>query len=207
MAHQLLPAIVFYFTLRTIIRRIARKKRDQALKSSFVKIKGNDVIATTKIFYSLVLVPTLLLVYTLLFGVLVRRVLGYDWTAACKATLAMWFALPIYLAIATEYSYGFAKRARLMKSQLRFRLLKTDSTTSEFIGMLKEKMELEVDILKVIGAHKQELKEFVDKQITAQDLDKKLTREEIDCFIDQLKSENLESRRHEDKGKTKRRLL
>lgn len=165
--------------LRTVVRRIARKKRDQAKKSSFVKIKGNDVIATTKIFYSMVYVPALLLAYVVAFGLVSRLLFGKPWAVAFRLAFAMAFVLPVYLYICVVFSYDFVRYVRNAWSQVKLRVLNQSSMTLSYKDLLRQKLELEGEILGLIRTHRDELREIVETQITRRDLNHEVTEEHI----------------------------
>lgn len=183
---QLLPAILFYLNLRFIVRRIAAQKRAQALKASFVKIKGNDIVATTKIFYSLVWVPTLIAVYSLLFGLYTRLWLGRSWGTAAGSAAWMSLLLPVYLFICLTVSYDFKKYAKRSVAQLRMRLLDRNSQTLNFKDLLREKLEIESGLLNTIRTHKEEIKEILEHQITSRDLKEELTAEKIEAILNDV---------------------
>lgn len=166
--------------LRTLIRRIARQKRDQAKKSSFVKIKGNDVIATTKIFYSMVYVPILLFAFALGFGLLSKVVLGKSWTEAARSAFTMAWVIPLYLYVCVVFSYDFVKYARNAWSQIKLRLLQQTTMTLSFRDLIREKMEIEGEILAIIRKHKDELHEMLEKRVSRRDLAEEITEDHID---------------------------
>jgi hypothetical protein len=165
--------------LRTFVRPIARQKRDQAKKSSFVKIKGNDVIATTKIFYSMVYVPALLVAYVVAFGLITRLVFGKPLGVAVRLAFAMAFVLPVYLYICVVFSYDFVRYVRNAWSQVKLKVLNQTSMTLSFKDLLREKLELEGEILVLIRTHREELREIVENQITRRNLNEEFTEEHI----------------------------
>ena len=59
----LIPFLMFFIPLKVILSKIVPSKRASALKASQVKIKGNDVVQTINVTYSLVLLPILVNIY------------------------------------------------------------------------------------------------------------------------------------------------
>lgn len=79
-----LPFLMFYIPLKIILGKIVHKKRAQALKASEVKIKGNDVVQTTNVTYSIVLIPILVNFYGLFFWFFTRWFLNLNWFFAFR---------------------------------------------------------------------------------------------------------------------------
>lgn len=142
--------MLFFLPLQHIILRIAEKKRIQALSKSYVKIKGTDVLATTKIFYGLVAVPIFLAIYNVLtflifyFKVGLRFGLAVEWTSI----FAIFFPIYLYIGI-VEFD---DLKINLRVAWLRLRFFSWNK--QEHVRMLEEcakiKFELEKEILQSI---------------------------------------------------------
>ena len=183
----MIPSILFYAIIRVVIRKIARQKRAQALKSSFVKIKGNDVVATTKIFYSLIFVPLLWFAYVICFGLTAKIQFGYSWTETAKVTFLLAYFLPIYLYVCIFYCYDFVRWGRLMLNQLRFRVFNRTEGMNNFRMLLKEKLELENEMMKLLSGFKEELAQFYDKMITKRKIGELIEEERIDEILREIR--------------------
>ena len=73
------------------------KKWEKSLKKSFVKIKGNDVVATSTVLYSLICIPIFFTIYSIIFYIIIRYYFNIS------LVLSIWFLidfiviLPIYM--------------------------------------------------------------------------------------------------------------
>lgn len=137
------------------------------------------MIATTKIFYSMVYVPALLVAYVVAFGLITRLVFGKPLGVAVRLAFAMAFVLPVYLYICVVFSYDFVRYVRNAWSQVKLKVLNQTSMTLSFKDLLREKLELEGEILVLIRTHREELREIVENQITRRNLNEEFTEEHI----------------------------
>ena len=173
--------------LRNIVRRIAREKRNQAMKTSYVKIKGNDVVATTKIFYSLIVIPAIGTVYLIVFALLNYFTYHYSFYDTVMRTFLFTFLMPNYLYICILYSYDLVRFWQLIKVTFSFRFLNHKKQAEILKNLIKEKFYLENEILKVISHHKEELKESLSKMITNRNMEELISEEQIDQILSEIK--------------------
>ncbi len=125
---------------------MAEKKRIQALSKSYVKIKGTDVMATTKIFYSLVAVPAFLAVYNICMFIVFYFKIGLKFGLAVEWTAAFSVLFPIYLYIGIVNFDDL--KANLRLAWLRFRFFSWNK--QEHIRKLEEIAKMKFDIEKQI---------------------------------------------------------
>ena len=88
-----LPMTLLWLPLLVISRSISACKARQALQASNVKIMGRDVLATWKLIISLVLTPSLWILYTGMSGPLMDR-LGYSLWWQREVQLLVFFLFP-----------------------------------------------------------------------------------------------------------------
>jgi len=70
-----LPGVVLNFPVIIVANWMASKKAKEAVKSSNVKLKGKDVLATWKLLVAVVMIPSLYLTYSIILGVSLSSVL------------------------------------------------------------------------------------------------------------------------------------
>ncbi|CAB4256022.1 similar to Saccharomyces cerevisiae YKR067W GPT2 Glycerol-3-phosphate/dihydroxyacetone phosphate dual substrate-specific sn-1 acyltransferase located in lipid particles and the ER [Maudiozyma barnettii] len=68
-----IPGFILFSPIFIISSRVSKKKAKQGLKTSLVKIKGTDIIATWKLIVALVLAPILYITYSIILIVLYAR--------------------------------------------------------------------------------------------------------------------------------------
>lgn len=121
--------------------------------------------------------------YSILFGIYTKVVLRRNWAVAVSSTIWMLFLLPVYLFICLTVSYDFKKYAKRSIAQIRMRFLNKNSQTLNFKSLLREKLELESELLKIIKNHKDEIKDILENQITNRDLREELTDQKIEDIL------------------------
>ena len=77
--------------------RLVLKKREKSLKKSFVKIKGNDVVTTSVVMYSLILIPIFLSIYAFLFFLFMRCYLNINFILSIRFLIDFIIIMPIYM--------------------------------------------------------------------------------------------------------------
>lgn len=145
------------------------------------------MVATTTIFYSLIFVPLLLLIYVLGFALTAKLKFGYTWMATFRLTFTLAYVVPIYLYICIFYCYDFVRWGRLMWNQLRLRVLNREEGMRNFRMLLREKMELENEMLGLMVEFKEELKQFFEKMITDRKIGKQIDQRRIDEIVNDIK--------------------
>lgn len=159
--------------------RIAEKKRIQALSKSYVKIKGTDVMATTKMFYGLVAVPIFLAIYNIVtflifyFKVGLKFGLAVEWTAI----FAVFF--PIYLYIGIVEFDDLKTNLRVAWLRLRFFSWNKQEHVRKLEEIAKIKFELEKEILHSIKIYsKSHLRDELKEPILSRRLSQAHVEEE-----------------------------
>jgi glycerol-3-phosphate O-acyltransferase/dihydroxyacetone phosphate acyltransferase len=101
-----LPGTLLNAPVGYIIREKARKKAREAVRSSTVKIRGNDVVASTKVLTALWMVPLTYTIYATLAGL---------YTGSFLVAVAVWLVLPFfsYISIRVMQRGVFTWRALL----------------------------------------------------------------------------------------------
>lgn len=88
------PVLVLGAPLICVTRAVSQYKADRAVKSSRVKLQGNDVLATWKVLTALITIPVFWLLYTLLAWIY----FGKDVMAVVFYVLPFYFLLGVHLA-------------------------------------------------------------------------------------------------------------
>jgi len=107
-----LPISLLWLPLVVCARSIATCKAQQAVRDSSVKIHGRDVTATWKLLISLLCVPVLWLMYTLLAGVVAHHLFHLPLVWQREAMLLSFFLLPVLTLIYIHASEHMLTLAR-----------------------------------------------------------------------------------------------
>lgn len=180
------PFILFYGCVWLLMNKTTVQKRDQALKSSFVKIKGNDVVATTKIFYSLIYVPVVFVIYMIVFSLVALIKYKKGFFATIRLTFICSFIIPVYLYVGVAFYYDFKRYLTYMWNQFRLRVWNKKTGMDNFKGLVKEKLQLEDEMMKVIVEYKDELKESIGNMIAKRDLNETYGEEKIEKILEEI---------------------
>ena len=92
-----LPFFLFYYPVKRLVMRLVLKKREKSLKKSFVKIKGNDVVTTSVVMYSLILIPIFLSIYAFIFFCLLRGYFGINLALSIRFLIDFVVIMSIYM--------------------------------------------------------------------------------------------------------------
>lgn len=162
-----LPGTLLNLPIGFLIKRAAERKAKEAVKGSSVKIRGTDVIASTKVLNSLVLVPIFYFLYSLAAGI---------YFGSIAVAVGVFFCLPFfsYLSIRVLQKGVFTWRTLLAvrtvhRSEQRLRSLRKSRrhlqrAVRQLVEELGPKLGAEIDWDHRIIKSEDIAKENVDKK-------------------------------------------
>ena len=105
MKNQALPGILMNGPLALILRVYSERERRKAVAGSKVKVLGKDVVASYKVLASAIVVPTSILLYTVLFYFSIRKRHFARGLRSKVFTLLFLVLWPIYVSCITKLIY------------------------------------------------------------------------------------------------------
>lgn len=102
----MLPGNIITFPLSTAIAFYSENERIKALKSSSVKVKANDVLASIKILAYISTFPLYLIIFTLLFNFTLSNYYGFSRGEASYYSTVFFFLYPVISVISIRSHDG-----------------------------------------------------------------------------------------------------
>lgn len=113
-----LPFFLFYYPIKRLVMRLVLKKREKSLKKSFVKIKGNDVVTTSVVMYSLILIPLFLSIYAIMFFCVLRYWFCVNLGLSIRFTIDFVVIMPIYMYFSVTLYDQYMYYSRILMFRL-----------------------------------------------------------------------------------------
>ena len=92
-----MPSFLFYTPIKLFIQWKSERKRETNLAKSFIKIKGNDIVATVKIFYGFLIIQAFLIILFFAIEYNVSKFLSGSKAVGCLMTLGLNILIVSYL--------------------------------------------------------------------------------------------------------------
>jgi glycerol-3-phosphate O-acyltransferase/dihydroxyacetone phosphate acyltransferase len=136
-----LPMTLLHIPLLLVTRAFSTYKANQAVQASSVKILGRDVLATWKLLISLVLWPSLWLLYTCLSGLVCDRVFGLSLFWQREVQLLVFFFFP---PLTLLYIFNNEMLAAVARSLPPLAMIIIDPSSSSNIASQREDLRLKM---------------------------------------------------------------
>lgn len=174
-----LPFLLFMFPIRILLTKVAEAKRQKALKSSFVKIRGNDVLATWKIFYSFIAIPAMLSIWNTVFFLFCYYYYHNSFWNSMKKTGIFMLVFPFYLYFGVFVYDGIELSFRILYANLCNVILTKIDKKDRLKELQDQALVLEDKLLKLIKSFKNELSKELQhrivKRISSDSLEKRFS--------------------------------
>lgn len=162
-----IPFLLFLLPIRLILSKEAEKKRQKALSSSYVKVRGTDVMTTWKIVLSMVLIPVSLTIWVI--GFYFCSKYAFKSESPFFYTMIFYFIFPVYLYASVYMFDGIERSLNILYARL-VNILLTKIDKKDRIKELRGQAEaIEKQLVKVIKDNipklHEELKELVVKRL------------------------------------------
>ncbi|AET40229.1 bifunctional glycerol-3-phosphate/glycerone-phosphate O-acyltransferase GPT2 Ecym_5484 [Eremothecium cymbalariae DBVPG len=102
-----LPGAILFVPIFITCHYYSQKKASEGVKKSFVKIKGDDLLATWKLFVALIMAPTLYITYSLALTIISSRYTNFD---SISDKIRLFFYYYILLFCTTYASFRIGER-------------------------------------------------------------------------------------------------
>lgn len=111
---QSVPGFIYIAPIRFYLMKYAEKKRQEALKKSSVKIKGNDVVASWKILIGVFLCPVVVHLTCWIFFFFGSHRFSSTLAGRFQASCIFGFGLALYLLFCVQQLNGIKTHFRLL---------------------------------------------------------------------------------------------
>ncbi|KAL6066355.1 Glycerol-3-phosphate/dihydroxyacetone phosphate acyltransferase [Balamuthia mandrillaris] len=151
-----LPGMLLNLPIGIVVKRIAQKKADEALKASSVKVKGYDVVASYKVLTSMALVPVIYLVYSLIAAIYFGNI----------------YLLPLFYFLLPFFSYFtiiIAQKGVLSWSSLLV-VLKVKNSADRLLELKEQRHKLQEQVRQLVEEHGPKMEWWGQRIIAEEDI-------------------------------------
>lgn len=142
----LIPLLTFYIPMKLLLVKIIPKQREKALKKSSVKVKGNDVVQTLRIKYSIIIFPILLNFYGLFFFLFTCCYLKLGFLFSLRLQIDFLFWIPVYLYFAMNLVDKQFEHLKIIWFRLKLYLLFKKNYKEQIKMLFQQRSELQSGI-------------------------------------------------------------
>jgi glycerol-3-phosphate O-acyltransferase/dihydroxyacetone phosphate acyltransferase len=179
-----MPFLFIYLPLSYIIIKKAEEKRIIALKNSFVKIKGTDVLASTKIMLFVTYFPIIFFFLNVLFFIFIFVFLRFSLLFALRTQIDFFVYFPIYLYYSIILYDELISNVRIVVLRIKFYFFYNKYYTEKIQKLLHTRYELKKKLTNLLEKYKDGvLAEIIGGKIRIQkmsiDYDEKVVEEMI----------------------------
>lgn len=147
----LIPLLTFYIPMKFLLEKIIPEQREKALKKSNVKVKGNDVVQTLRIKYSIIIFPILLNFYGLFFFLFNYFYLNLGFLFSLRLQIDFLVWIPVYVYFAMNLFDKQFEHLKIIWFRLKLYLLFRKNYKDQIKNIFQQRYELQKSIQEIFN--------------------------------------------------------